>query len=493
MEGAVGAARKLTPLKTMSRALVKAVARLEPDAAVARLAAHHAAEPPGLRRRALLAARIELIRKAMEVPPKPVVVVVPEPEPVVEPPPPVVIVPPKPLSKGVVTSINLDDVAKMLMAAPAAEEAAEPPAPEAPAGAVAMQDVAAAFAALDWGDTAEQVDVPSGGEAPLWADPAVGGSTEAAGAMPDPGTGAAGMMDLAAQFAAMGAEEEAPAPPKGFDLSATFAAMDAGDAVEEKAPAPLAGMEDAFAMLGALEAVSADEGKDAPVAADAALDLAAQFAAMEDEARSDPAPALMAGSGEAFAMLDAPEAEESAAVSVDAPAETSGALDLASQFEAMEEGVTVHAAPALAAGNDDAFALVAGLEEAEGPAAGEDAPVAAEGALDLAAQFAAMEEEAGFDAAPAPIAGLDDAFAMLGALEAVSAVEGGVEAETPSESAAQPVAREEGVEVSAAATPEGPAFAVMPLPVEDNEEPPTALQLAMQRLAARRAKMEDGS
>jgi hypothetical protein len=421
----------------MSRALVKAVARLEPDTAVARLAAHYAAEPQGLRRRALLAARIEVIRKAMEAPPKPVVDVVPEPEPVVEPPPPVVIVPPKPLSKGVVTSINLDDVAKMLMAAPAAEEVAEPPVPEAPAGAAAMPDVAAAFAALDWGDTAEQVDVPSGGEAPLWADPAVAGSTTAAGAAPDLGKGSPGMMDLAAQFAAMGAEDQAPIAPKGFDLSATFAAMDAGDAVEETSPAPSAGMDDAFAMLGALdEAEVVAEHGDEPAEASAALDLAAQFAAMEDEAGDDAAPVMSAGMDDAFAMLTAlGEAE--------GPAEASGALELAAEFAALEDGLGVDAPPALAAGTDEAFAMPTTLEEAKGALEGADAPVGAEGALDLGAQFAAMG--------------------------------GGTDV-------AEPIANQEDL-----------ALAATPMPEDESGEPLTALQLAMRRLEARRAAMEDGS
>ena len=292
----MGAARKLTPLKTMSRALVKAVARLDPDVAVARLAAYHAAEPPGMRRRALLAARIELIRKAMEAPPKPVVVVVPEPEPVVEPPPPpVAIVPPKPLSKGVMTSINLDDVAKMLMASPDPEpEPVAALAPEVPAGAVAMQDVAAAFAALDWGDSAEQVEVSAEGEAALWSDLAggTGGLSNPAIAASAPGAVPAGRekpgaMDLSLAFAALnGADEEEAAPvmaePKAasLDLAAQFAGLGADEAVAEvvEPPAPAGGIDAAFALLGDLGAQE-EAAESAPVA----MDLAAQFAALGEE------------------------------------------------------------------------------------------------------------------------------------------------------------------------------------------------------------------
>lgn len=488
----MGAARKLTPLKTMSRALVKAVARLEPDTAVARLAAHYAAEPQGLRRRALLAARIEMIRKAMEAPPKPVVDVVPEPEPVVEPPPPVVIVPPKPMSKGVVTSINLDDVAKMLMAAPAAEEVAEPPVPEAPAGAAAMPDVAAAFAALDWGDTAEQVDVPSGGEAPLWADPAVAGSTTTAGAAPDLGKGSPGMMDLAAQFAAMGAEDQAPIAPKGFDLSATFAAMDAGDAVEETSPALPAGMDDAFAMLGTLDEVEvvAEKG-DEPAKASAALDLAAQFAAMGDGAGDDSAVAVVADAGVALAMLDALDEVEVVAEHGDEPVEASAALDLAAQFAAMEDEAGDDAAPVMSTGMDDAFAMLSALGEAEGPAE-------ASGALELAAEFAALEDGLGVDAPPALAAGTDGAFAMPTTLEEAKGALEGADAPVGAEGAldlgAQFAAMGDGTDVAEPiASQEDLALAATPMPEDESGEPLTALQLAMRRLEARRAAMEDGS
>ena len=472
----MGAARKLTPLKTMSRALVKAVARLDPDEAVARLAAYHAAEPPGMRRRALLAARIELIRKAMEAPPKAVVAVVaePEPVPVVEPPPPVVIVPPKPMSKGVVTSINLEAVAKMLMAAPEPEPEAAPE-PEAPSGAVAMQDVAAAFAALDWGDAAEQVEVSADGEAALWADltGSGGGSglsnPEMAGSAPGtarPGREKAGAMDLSAAFAALGgaeAEESPPEPveekPAAFDLAAQFAAMGVEEAVE--ASAPVAGMDTAFALLGDLEGAPEVE-EDAP----AAMNLAAQFAEMEEvtavEAEAVEAPAPVAGMDVAFALLG--DLEGAPEVAEGAPA----AMDLAAQFAEMEEVAAVEAeaveAPAPVAGMDAAFALLGDLEYA--PEVAEGAPAA----MDLAAQFAEMEEVAAVEAddaeAPAPVAGMDvpqvpdlvEATAGSGDGE-----RGGLEAGGPTGSAPEtPLLDEDGVELS-------------------------ALQLAMLRRAQRRA------
>ena len=100
----MAAARKKTALQRAARAVLKAVEGLHPDEALLRLEPVSAAEGPGLRRRVLLSTRIELLRRALEMPrrqaaePEPLVVVLPEPVAVVaeEPKPPR---PPKALSK----------------------------------------------------------------------------------------------------------------------------------------------------------------------------------------------------------------------------------------------------------------------------------------------------------------------------------------------------------------------------------------------------------
>ena len=428
-----GAARKQSPLVTMSRALVKAVARLDPDVAVARLTAYHAAEKPGLRKRALLAARIELIRKAMEAPPKPVVVEVP-PEPVVEPPPPVVIVPPKPLSKGTMTMINLDDVAKMLMASPPEEASSPEPEAEAPAGMVAMSDVNAAFAALDWGDTAEQVEVPPDADAALWSELGGGGASFTQVSAPD---------IAAVAPSGMG---QGGAGTGAADLASAFAALDGLDEAEVAEPVPAKGMDASFALLGELD-------PDTGAQEVAGGDLASAFAALDglEEAEvAEPVPAK--GMNAAFALLGELEP--------DTGAQEAAGGDLASAFAALEGLEEAEAAePVPANGMDAAFALLGELEPDTG------AQEAAGG--DLASAFAALDglEEAEV-AEPVPAKGMDAAFALLGELEPGDA----------------PAVGEE-----APALPDGPSDPAVVVPQDAEGEPLSALQLAMQRLAAKRA------
>lgn len=254
--------RRRTALEKASGAVMKAVAGLPPDGAALRLAVLAAAEPPGLRRRVLLSARIAMMRKALEAPEPETEVVVappppePEPEPVVEPPP--VVKAPKPLSKGVMTSINLDDVARMLSASveEAPAQVAEPePEPEVEAEADAkspVPDPSAMFAALDWEGSAARLDpgeVPgmAAGETaagwdqwPTEAGPAMAEASPTEGAAEEPagparkagkrGKAGVAVPDASAALAALVAAEPAAPPGKpkalAIDLSAQFAAMD---------------------------------------------------------------------------------------------------------------------------------------------------------------------------------------------------------------------------------------------------------------------------
>lgn len=356
--------RKRPALRSLSRALVKAVARLSPDEGAARLAVFHAAEPPGLRRRALLAARISLIRKAMEAPPLPAALpvlelppepILPEPEP--PPPPPA----PKPLSKGVMMSINLDDVARMLMDTPEPEPEIVPEAaPDAPPEAAgeeppALPDVAAAFAALDWGDVAAQLAVPEGADAADWAEVMPDGGLKAEEETVNEGAAeggaasqSAGAIDLSASFAALGAlgpVPDDPAPPAPPALPAEMAAMLASLGEEVVSITPATPEEDAPPTMP--QPAKARRGKAA------AMDLAASF---------DVLGALGDGPAEAVPPAAAP-----------------AGIDLAAQFAEMGEGPAAVAAPV-----PDPVAGAGG--KAKRAKAAKAAPIT----VDLSAQFAAM-------------------------------------------------------------------------------------------------------
>lgn len=423
---------EMTAVQAGAKAVLKAVARLHPDAALEVLEPMALDERPGMRRRVLLAARIALMRKAMAAPARvvvaaPVVEVVPAPEPPAPPPEP------KPLPKGRIMSINLDDLASMLAPAP---EPVEPP----PAAPVAEAAEAATFTALDWGDVAGTLDA----DAPALLGEA--GETEpvapaqprtkasrgkkrgAVVAIKDP-EGPAAAMDAAALFAAMEEEGEppaaAPAPvavdaaalfaameedapeeplakPAPVDVAALFADMDEAEVVEDipapVPPAPLPGMADMAAAFAAMdEAEVAEMGpekaeeraaKSAPVAV---ADAAALFAAMEEDAPevplAKPAAVDVAAAFAAFGSEtdDAP----SPALAVD-PAAAFAALEDAGRAET--EAISIQArAPVVDAGA--AFAALEAAEEAEAralaPATGKGKPLA----VDLSAQFAAMDDE----------------------------------------------------------------------------------------------------
>ncbi len=261
------------PLPALTAEILSLTAKRHPDEGLALLGPLWAASRPGLAQRALLAARIALMRQAMTAAPWVMAVpVVEEPlaEPVFVPAPP-----PKPvaLNKGALTLLNLEDAAKMLMAGGDDDEDAgavasgAPPA-ERSAAEAGLADVIAREAAFEaMSDDNLALTVPATGK-PKGKKPKAKVAVPVVAQKP-------AAFDLAAQFADMespdgagelsalevlagfGAAEAAP-----LDLSAQFAAMDGGAAAPEDA-----------------SVTPEAKGKAKPVA----FDLSAQFAAMEGE------------------------------------------------------------------------------------------------------------------------------------------------------------------------------------------------------------------
>lgn len=210
------------PLPVLVDEVLCLTAKLHPDEALARLGPLWAASTPGIAQRALLAARITLMRRAMTVAPP--VAVLPEPDPVCEPEPAPVFVPapppkPAPLKTGALTLLNLEDAAKMLMAGGIDDHAEVVEAADLPA------DVALADARMELAEViaaeAAMVDAKAKAKKPKAKRAEVAAASPVA-------------LDLAAQFAAMGGDDagaaakpakKAKAAGLAIDLSAQFAAM----------------------------------------------------------------------------------------------------------------------------------------------------------------------------------------------------------------------------------------------------------------------------
>lgn len=368
----MAAARKKRAHQVVAKALLKAVADLHPDVALEALEPFYARERDGTRRRAIRAARITLMRKAVETPPRvilPVVEAVPEPEP---PEPEVVTEPPapKPIPKGKLLSVSLEDAAKLLFVAP------EPEPEAAPAVAAAPEAEAPAepeFAPIDWAAAAAGLsafDMPDEPEV-------VAADLPIMMVAPTP----APILEMLEEAETVPAEESiapaeamAPTPPKRGkkaakaampDLSAQFAAM-SGDGLEvlpEVAPAkPVPGLDEGLRALQGLEEVT-------PVAAPALMiDPMAAFAAMAEE---EPAPA---GAGAKAQMVD-PAAAFAAMEAADSPAPPAAK------------------APVMMADPAAAFAAMEAAEDEAAQAVGKGTAKPKPLAIDLSAQFAAMADE----------------------------------------------------------------------------------------------------
>jgi len=305
---------EVSPVQAGAKAVLKAVASLHPDEALEVLEPLAVEERPGIRRRVLLAARIALMRKALAAPARvvvaPVVEVVPEVE--APPPPPE----PKPLPKGRIMSINLDDLSSMLMASPAEVEGVGDP-PKAVA-----EETPADFAPLDWAEVAGTVGDsavdPRIEDVPETDDPAPapegkasrGKKRGAVVAMKDKAASGGAAVDAGALFAAM--EDDGPEVPKGkpamVDPAAAFAAMEEAEVVEIAPPASVDVM-DAGALFAAMEDDAPEVPKGKPAMVDATAAFAAMEAAEEEGARAvAPAPgkpkALAVDLSAQFAALD---------------------------------------------------------------------------------------------------------------------------------------------------------------------------------------------
>lgn len=377
----MAAARRKRAHRVVAKAMLKAVADLHPEEALERLAPFCARAETGTARRALRAARIALMRRALEAPeraepgtaeasaPEP-----PVPEVVTDPPAP------KPIPKGKLMAVSLEDAARMLFVAPVAE--AEPEAaPDSGAAAAeggAALDWAAASAGLVAAEVPEEAeavdDLPVLMVAPAPTEVLERMDMEAAEAALDE------VVDDSARFAAPEAAAPAapPAPEKRAkagvsrqgragggaalpDLSAQFAAL-AGDGLETLADPvttrPLPGLDEGLRALDGLDEMppaQAPAGK---------VDAAAAFAALEEPppAQATPGKARMTDPAAAFAAMAAADSPK-----VAAPKGPAAMADPAAAFAA------------LAAAEDEAA-------KAPGKVATKPKPLA----IDLSAQFAAM-------------------------------------------------------------------------------------------------------
>lgn len=226
------------PHHRVASALLAVVAALPVEVALTKLADQWRVMPDGTGRRAIRAAAITLLRRDVPVraaPPPMPDVVLPEPEP---DPAPAPRTPPAPSPKtGALTTLALEDAARMLMSAQE-EEAAPPPIPA---------DALAALMSLDSAADPETPDADGEGSfRPLPAPPALDGMAALLDAddtpavakpkrsrkpkVKGPSTGAAeaAAIDLDAAFAILSDVEDVtlPAPKPALDLSAQFAAME---------------------------------------------------------------------------------------------------------------------------------------------------------------------------------------------------------------------------------------------------------------------------
>lgn len=132
--------------RTAAGMMLRALAGLPPMAALDQLRALYARLPNGTARRAVLAARLAILRDNLPAPVPVAPVVVPEPAPVITKAPP---------KAGALSTLALEDAARMLMAAAGPEEDETPPAKAQTPAAVA--DIFAALAAgEDESDTPAQ-------------------------------------------------------------------------------------------------------------------------------------------------------------------------------------------------------------------------------------------------------------------------------------------------------------------------------------------------
>jgi len=293
----------ITNHREAAAAMLVALAGLPPATALSRLATLYATLPQGTARRAVLKARLTLLRDGLPVAaPAPVAV-----EAAPAPPPPPLPVPKAAPKAGALSTLALEDAARLLAAAgnEEDEDQAETP-PAAKAMLPPVKDIFAELAGEGDSDAAPDVDAPP--EPPAVAEPAPakgkGKSARkpakvdgAAAFVPTPPeamaldvlgllseeakeeASAADLPDLSAAFAAF--DEQAPGTAP--DLSAAFAAFARDDPADNVAPtAPHEATETAQAPQ---KPKTGRRKKSAPPA-----DLSAAFAALSEPADPGPLP-----------------------------------------------------------------------------------------------------------------------------------------------------------------------------------------------------------
>ena len=349
----MAAAQRKTVLKVARKALLAAVASLPDAEALERLTTWQDGEKPGLRRRALLAARIALMRRLLaegpvvQAPPPP-----PEPEPVIEEPPPPPAKPAK-VMRTTMTTFSMEDAAKLLLSAtpPDEADAAEGFGDDAPVEDVSPVEVAEAeFLSAPWIDMAAQINAsPVGAEVPAPAE-----VVEAVLVEPEPEpifepdavattVEITDVNDAEAALDSLPDEDgrfDDPTPPRRaekvtpvlpMDIGAQLAAMaqeDDGDALEALAAFATApkkaglppGIDDSLAALGGLG------------------DLGGGKAAAPKGARKPGKgkPVAVADMGAQFAALDAVREAEVVEM-VKGPIKPAITIDLSAQFAAMQD------------------------------------------------------------------------------------------------------------------------------------------------------------
>lgn len=327
--------------RTAAGMMLRALAGLPPMEALDRLRGLYARLPNGTARRAVLAARLAILRDNLPAPVPSVPVVLPiEPEPA-----PVVVKPPK---AGALSTLALEDAARMLMAAAGPEED-DTPATKAPAP-VAVADLFAALAAGedDTVDAApdawDSFDTPEPQPSEVTSDDRIAAVTEAdEGTEPEPkGTG-----DSPPDTA----DADQTPPPKPARSKTKPRKAKAANPDEQTAPEAGFVAIPPQAMAASLPDLSAlDDLSDAPPA----FDLGSAFAALAetDDAPLAPPDDLVRAVAARVSGLTEDDAPALAPVTAPRPKKAKGGMsedDIAASLSALigEGAPAVSATPAM--------------------------------------------------------------------------------------------------------------------------------------------------
>lgn len=270
------------PLPVLVDEVLSLVGGLHPDLALARIAPLWDAVPDGMGKRALLSARIALMRRAMAADPAPVLEVVPAP--VVEAAPVFVPAPPPkpaPVNRALTTLLSLEDAAKLLLAG--GEEDA-PAVPAEPAVAVSPERAGAEAELAEV--IAREAAAAQRAKGKKKAKPIIPDLGAAFAEMGDASADPSAPVDVSGAFAALA---EDATPPPALDLSAAFAAME-DVPMPVSVAKPKAAVIDLSATFAGMDA-EVDSGGEGPApkpkkagkAAAGVVDLSAQFAAMQGD------------------------------------------------------------------------------------------------------------------------------------------------------------------------------------------------------------------